>query len=67
MIEIAIIATCAGPATIAACSILADRKQLATGSFTSRGPSSRYSFCGGCCGCTYCECTRNALRRGQRV
>ena len=31
------------------CSILANRKQLATGSFISRVPSSRYSSYGGCC------------------
>src|ERR1700722_6185228 len=43
-------------ATLVTCSILENRKQLATGSFTSRGPSSRYSWSGGCFGCTYCEC-----------
>ena len=46
----------AGSATIAACSISENRKQLATGSFTSQGGSLRYSSSGGCCGCTYCEC-----------
>ena len=51
--------TSAEPATIAACSTSENRKQLATGSFTSRGPSSRYSLSGGCFGCTYCECTQN--------
>ena len=39
------------------CSILGSRKQLATGSFTSREPSSRYSLSGGCFACTSCECT----------
>jgi hypothetical protein len=52
--------TCAGPATIAACSILGNRKQPPTGSFTSREPSSRYSLSGGCFGCTYCKCTEKA-------
>jgi len=43
----------AGPATMAACSISENRRQLATGSFTSQGRSLRYSSSGGCCGCTY--------------
>ena len=42
-----------------ACSILGNRKQLATGWFTSRGLSSRYSWSGGCFGCRYCERTQN--------
>src|ERR1700730_13734190 len=49
-----------GPATIAACSILGNRKQRATGSFTSREPSSRYSLSGGCFGCSYSECVQNS-------
>ena len=53
---------CTVSATIAACSILGHRKQLATGSCTSREPSSRYSLSGGCFGCTYCE--RNQDRSG---
>ncbi len=44
-----------GPATIATCSISANRKQLATGSFISRVPSSLYSLSGGCCGCSFFE------------
>lgn len=48
------------------CSILANRKQLATGSFTSRGPSSRYSLSGGCFACTSCEYTQHP-KHGQRA
>src|SRR5664280_2682880 len=35
-------------ATMPSCSILADQKQPATGSFISRGQSSRYFLSGGC-------------------
>ena len=59
MSAIAIYRYLSEPATIAACSILGNRKHPATGSSTSRGPSSRYSLSGGCFGCTYCEHTQN--------
>ena len=56
-----------GPATIGACSILGNRKQRATGSFTSRERSSRYSLSGGCFGCSYSEWRSKPLRHGQRA
>lgn len=37
------------------CSILANRKQLATGSFISRAPSSHYSSYGGCCAFSFSD------------
>jgi hypothetical protein len=43
------------PATIAECSILENRKQLATGSCTSWEPSSQYSLSAGCYGCMSCK------------
>jgi hypothetical protein len=42
-------------ATMPPCSILANRKQLATGSFISRVPSSRYSSYGGCCAFSFSD------------
>ena len=53
-------------ATIVACSILGNRKQRATGSFTSQGPSSQSSSSGGCFVCTFCEHTHKR-QHGQRA
>ncbi len=63
-------AACREPATIAACSILANRKPLVTGSFISREPSSPYFLFGGCFACTCSECSRErgaagAMRAGS--
>jgi hypothetical protein len=45
-----------GPgATMPPCSILANRKQLATGLFISRVWSSRYSSYGGCCAFSFSD------------
>ena len=44
-----------GPATIAECLILANRKRLATGLFMLRVLSSHYSWSGGCYGSMSCN------------
>jgi hypothetical protein len=48
------------------CSILANRKQLATGSFISRVPSSRYSSYGGCCAFSFSN-PRVPVAIGERL